>query len=68
MLITGPTVGPRGRDEEKWMAPVTVGIDWAEGHHDVAVMEEAGAVVGKTRIDTGVAGFTELLGRVRWSV
>lgn len=43
------------------MGPVTVGIDWAEGHHDVAVMDQAGAVVGKARIDTGVTGFTELL-------
>lgn len=43
------------------MGSVTVGIDWAEGHHDVAVMDEAGVVVGKARIDTGVGGLTELL-------
>lgn len=43
------------------MGSVTVGIDWAEGHHDVAVMDETGSVVGKARIDTGVAGVTELL-------
>jgi transposase len=40
---------------------ITCGIDWAEGHHDVAVMDAAGAVLAKARIETGVAGFTELL-------
>ena len=41
--------------------PITVGIDWAEAHHDVAVLDEAGRILGRRRIDTGVAGFTELM-------
>lgn len=40
---------------------ITVGIDWAEGHHDVAVMDAEGHVVAKARIDTGTEGFTTLL-------
>lgn len=46
------------------MTPVTVGIDWAERHHDVAVMDESGTVVATARIDTGPTGFTELLALV----
>ncbi|MBN9619076.1 MAG: transposase, partial [Actinobacteria bacterium] len=40
---------------------ITCGIDWAEGHHDVAVLDDAGAVVARRRIDTGVTGFGELM-------
>jgi transposase len=40
---------------------VTCGIDWAEAHHDVAVLDEAGGVLARARIDTGVAGFTALM-------
>ena len=37
------------------------GIDWAEQHHDVAVVDDAGAVVGRRRIGIGPAGFADLL-------
>lgn len=40
---------------------ITCGIDWAEAHHDVAVMDGDGKVVGRRKIDTGVAGFGELM-------
>jgi transposase len=40
---------------------ITCGIDWAEAHHDVAVMDSDGEVVGRCKIDTGVAGFGELM-------
>jgi transposase len=40
---------------------LTVGIDWAEIHHDVAIMNSDGTVVGRARIDTGATGFIELL-------
>ena len=40
---------------------ITCGIDWAEAHHDVAVLDNGGQVVGRCRIGTGVAGFTELM-------
>ncbi len=43
-----------------------VGDDWAEDHHDVEVMDEAGTVLAKKRLPEGVAGMTglhELAGR-----
>ena len=40
---------------------ITCGIDWAEAHHDVAVMDEHGQVLGRLRIDTGSAGFVQLM-------
>jgi hypothetical protein len=43
-----------------------VGDDWAEDHHDVEVMDAAGAVLGRARLPEGVAGMArlhELIGR-----
>jgi transposase len=40
---------------------ITCGIDWAEQHHDVALVDDTGRTVAKKRIDTGLNGFTELL-------
>ena len=43
------------------------GDDWAEDHHDVEVMDEAGKVLAKRRLPEGVAGMTglhELTGRL----
>jgi transposase len=40
---------------------ITCGIDWAEGHHDVALVNAEGERVAKLRIDTGLSGFTELM-------
>jgi hypothetical protein len=43
-----------------------VGDDWAEDHHDVEVMSEAGKVLAKRRLPGGVAGIAqlhELIGR-----
>jgi transposase len=40
---------------------VFCGIDWAEDHHDVALVDTDGKVVGKRRISDDVAGFTLLL-------
>jgi len=37
------------------------GIDWAEAHHDVAVVDEAGTAVVSARIGNDAAGFTRLL-------
>ncbi len=36
------------------------GDDWAEGHHDVEVMDEAGKVLAKRRLPEGVAGIAQL--------
>lgn len=41
---------------------INCGIDWAEAHHDVALVDESGRLVGRTRIPADAAGFTELLG------
>jgi len=40
---------------------LTCGIDWAEGHHDVAVVDESGKVLAERRIGVGAAGFADLL-------
>jgi transposase len=37
-----------------------VGDDWAEDHHDVEVMDEAGRVLAKRRLPEGVAGMARL--------
>jgi transposase len=36
------------------------GDDWAEDHHDVEVMNEAGRVLGKARLPEGAAGMARL--------
>ena len=38
------------------------GIDWAEGHHDVAIIDGDGKLVAKKRIGDDPAGFTALTG------
>ena len=40
---------------------MSCGIDWAENHHDVALVDADGRVVGKHRISDDVAGFAQLL-------
>jgi transposase len=40
---------------------VTCGIDWAEAHHDVAIVDADGTRVAKLRIETGVNGFAALM-------
>lgn len=40
---------------------LTVGINWAEIHHDVALMNTEGSVIARARIGTGATGFIELL-------
>jgi transposase len=39
---------------------VFCGIDWAEHHHDVAVVDADGEVLGRARISDDVIGFTRL--------
>ena len=36
------------------------GDDWAEDHHDIEVMDEAGKVLAKRRVPEGAAGMTQL--------
>jgi hypothetical protein len=40
---------------------VYCGIDWAEGHHDVAVVDEDGRLVAKARISDDLGGLAQLL-------
>ncbi len=42
------------------MEKVYCGIDWAEKHHDVALVDAGGKLVAKRRIADSVAGFAEL--------
>jgi hypothetical protein len=37
-----------------------VGVDWAEDHHDICVMDESGDVLGKRRVAHSVRGVGEL--------
>lgn len=39
---------------------IFVGVDWAEAHHDVCVLDEAGTVLGRRRVTDGVAGVADL--------
>jgi hypothetical protein len=39
---------------------IFVGLDWAEDHHDICVMDEAGEVLGKRRIGDDIEGVAEL--------
>jgi Transposase/Transposase IS116/IS110/IS902 family len=39
---------------------IFVGVDWAEDHHDVCVMDRDGTVLGKRRVPDSVAGIGEL--------
>jgi transposase len=39
---------------------VFVGIDWAEAHHDVCLLDEAGSVLAKRRLPDGLEGVRQL--------
>ena len=39
---------------------VFVGIDWAEKHHDVCIIEQEGAVLARGRVADGVEGISKL--------
>ena len=43
---------------------IFVGVDWAEAHNDVAVMDQQGAVLGRGRFGVGVAGLAQLHGLI----
>jgi transposase len=43
------------------LVAVACGIDWAEGHHDVAIVDEAGVVIVAERIGNDAAGLSRLL-------
>jgi transposase len=39
---------------------VFVGVDWAEAHHDVCIVDEAGQVLGKGRVPEGLEGVRQI--------
>ena len=52
-------------DDDKEEQVIFVGDDWAEDHHDLAVMDDAGRVLARRRLPEGVAGVAachELIG------
>jgi transposase len=40
---------------------ITYGIDWAENHHDVALVDETGRLVAKRRVRDNPDGYRQLL-------
>src|SRR5256886_8237822 len=42
------------------MRMVFVGIDWAEAHHDVCLLDEQGKMLGKRRVSDGLEGVRRL--------
>jgi Transposase len=44
--------------EERHM--VYLGIDWAEAHHDVCLLDESGARLGKARVPDGIEGLARI--------
>ena len=57
-----PVLGPKGgiHDEVRGdhMA-VFCGIDWAEGHHDIALIDGDGRLIAKRRIEESLEGVSE---------
>jgi transposase len=41
---------------------IFIGVDWAEAHHDVCVVDEAGKVLGKRRVPEGLEGVRQIHG------
>lgn len=39
---------------------VFLGIDWSEAHHDICLLDEAGSILAKARIEEGVTGVSQL--------
>lgn len=46
--------------EREVVSVIFVGIDWAEAHHDVCLVDEAGGVLAKRRIAEGLVGVGQL--------
>ena len=39
---------------------IFVGVDWAEAHHDVCVLDDEGTVLARKRVDDSLPGVAEL--------
>jgi hypothetical protein len=44
------------------VSTIYCGVDWAESHHDIALVDEQGKLVAKRRITESAEGFAELVG------
>ena len=44
----------------EWRVRLFVGDDWAQDHHDVEVIDEAGKVLARRRLPEGAAGMARL--------
>jgi transposase len=47
--------------EDMTIVALFCGIDWASDHHDVAVLDDAGKLVARARIDDDAGGLVQLL-------
>ncbi len=47
-------------NDERELAVLLVGDDWAEDHHDIEVMNEHGKRLAKARLPEGIGGITRL--------
>jgi transposase len=56
-LLSFGSVSTRATEE---MPMVFVGIDWAEAHHDICVVDEEGQVLAKRRVPEGLEGVGKL--------
>src|SRR3990172_6500873 len=51
---------PSGTTRRRDRMMIFVGIDWAEAHHDVCVLDHAGEVLATRRIPDGLEGVARL--------
>jgi transposase len=58
---THPSTTAFEEEREDRSVAVFCGIDWAEDHHDVALVDEVGTLIAKHRIGGDAAGFASLL-------
>lgn len=54
-------VKPHVDTEAETLSTIFCGIDWAEGHHDIALVDGDGAQLAKLRISDDSAGFHALM-------
>src|SRR4051812_12846895 len=63
LVISASCGSARAVDQARWgeeRLRVYCGIDWAERHHDVALVDETGTVIAQRRITETVTGYQEL--------
>jgi transposase len=61
VIRTGTPGNRKNIDWEEYRLDLYCGIDWAEGHHDVAIVNDAGDLLAKRRIADDAAGYRALM-------